>query len=149
MFLPKYPITTDVTFQSYQFISVGPKGNIIKGIEFKEVPGWPSVYNLALGDIDLTTGEIDDSVITDNKDSELVFATVGAAVTDFCNHFPNAPIVAEGNTPAKKRLYQITISTHLTVVSKNFLVFGLLGGQWEHFRKNKTYQAILVKRIND
>ena len=41
------------------------------------------VYNIAFGDKDNTTGNIDDTIISNNGDSEKVLATVAATVYAF------------------------------------------------------------------
>ncbi len=46
--------------------------------------------NLGFGDKDLQTGEVDDTVISDNGDSQKVLATVAATVYAFTDKYPEA-----------------------------------------------------------
>jgi hypothetical protein len=149
MNLPKYDVSADETFHIYQFKSHGPKGQVLKGILFSKIHDDPLVYNLALGDVDPITGKLNDQTITDNKDSDKIFATVGEVVMDFCNHHIGASILADGNTLARKRLYQMQVSSKLSEVQKHFIVYGITDADnnWEIFVKNKAYQALLVKPI--
>ena len=82
MKLPKYPLASGDKLLTYDFISEGPKGLIHKMVQFKRT-NLKNVYNLAFGDKDLSTGEIDDTVISNNGDSEKVLATVVATVYAF------------------------------------------------------------------
>jgi hypothetical protein len=149
MNLPHYAVQADPTFHRYQFTSIGPKGSIIKIIQFSKLVDNPLVYNLALGDFDSVTGTMNDDVISDNQDRDKILATVGFAVIDFCSRIPDAIILAEGNNPVKKRLYQMQISSRLSEIQKSFHVYGIAetGKDIEFFEKNKTYAAILVKPI--
>jgi hypothetical protein len=63
------------------------------------------LYNLAFGDKDHSTGEIDDKVISNNGDSEKVLATVVATVYAFTDKYPETWIYATGSTKARTRLY--------------------------------------------
>ena len=49
-----------------------------------------NVYNLAFGDKDQNTGDIDDTVISNNEDSEKVLATVVATVYALTDKYPDA-----------------------------------------------------------
>jgi hypothetical protein len=149
MNLPKYDVSVDETFLVYEFKSLGPKGQVVKGIQFSKIHDDPLVYNLALGDIDPFTGKLNDQVVTDNKDRDKIFATVSFVVLEFCSHHFGASILVDGNTLPKKRLYQMQISSHLHELQKHFIVYGLIGEdkKWEIFVKNTPYEALLVKPI--
>ena len=79
MNLPKYPLASSDKMMTFEFISEGPRGLIHKLVRFQPT-NLKGVYNLAFGDKDHTTGEIDDTVISNNEDSEKVLATVVATV---------------------------------------------------------------------
>lgn len=66
MYLPRYIYKTD-NFLDYEFISIGPNGAIKKVIRFTQLD--KEAYNLAFGDLDFETGEIDDLSVTNNNDS--------------------------------------------------------------------------------
>jgi hypothetical protein len=149
MNLPQYSVQVDPTFHRYQFTSVGPRGSIVKVIQFSKLADNPLVYNLALGDFNSITGKIDDDIISDNKDRDKILATVGFVVIDFCNHMPGAIVLAKGNTSVKRRLYQMQVASHFLEIQKSFYVYGIVenGEDIEFFEKNRIYEAILVKPI--
>lgn len=77
MKVEKYHLKSDNTLSYFEFISVGSKGAVRKMIEFQTTTT-PGLYNLAFGDKDPVTGEIDDLAITNNNDTEKVLGTVVA-----------------------------------------------------------------------
>ncbi|RFM31310.1 DUF6934 family protein [Chitinophaga silvisoli] len=68
--LDKYQYSTDKTFMAYHFISNGPNGAIQKIAKFNLIG--EDLYNFGLGDLDAVTGDISDTVISDNKDVEVI-----------------------------------------------------------------------------
>lgn len=73
----------------FEFISEGPKGEIPKLIKLSETT-LKDFYNLAFGDKDSQTGDIDDKAVLNNGDSEQVLATVVSAVYAFTDTYKNA-----------------------------------------------------------
>jgi hypothetical protein len=106
------------------------------------------VYNLSFGDKDHITGNIDDTVISNNGDSEKVLTTVVATVYAFTDKYPDAWIYATGSSKSRTRLYRIGISKFYSEVSEDFEVLGELNDYWETFRKNVEYEGFLVRRKN-
>jgi len=104
------------------------------------------LYNLAFGDKDHSTGEIDDKVISNNGDSEKVLATVVATVYAFTDKYPESWIYATGSTKARTRLYRMGISKYLNEVTSDFEILGQLGDDWEDFEGGKDYEGFLVRR---
>jgi hypothetical protein len=145
MHLDRYQFKTveDLTF--FEFISVGPKGRIVKIIQFTptETEG---IYNLALGDMDLSTQTIDYLAVSNNQDSEKVFATVVLALYGFTNLYKDAWIFAEGNTKARTRLYRMGISKYFEKASEDFFILGQISSTWEPFVVGRNYDAFVVKR---
>ena len=126
-------------------MSEGPKGKIEKLIQFSLV-NQNELYNLAFGDKDPETGEIDDRIITDNNDSEKVLATVVSTVYAFCDKFPKAWIYATGSTAARTRLYRMGINKYYDIVEMDFEIFGQTLSEWERYEKGKHYQAFVIQR---
>ncbi|MBX3252788.1 MAG: hypothetical protein KF862_01505 [Chitinophagaceae bacterium] len=145
MNLPKYQLSSSPELSSYEFISEGHKGLIPKRIQFTLV-NHQGVYNLAFGDKDPVTGEIDDHTISNNGDSEKVLSTVVSAVFAFLDQHPDAWIYASGSTATRTRLYQMGISRFLDDISENLDIYGQIGDQWYPFERNKPYEAFLTKR---
>jgi hypothetical protein len=145
MKLDRYELKADDQFTTFDFLSEGPKGKIEKIIQFSLV-NQNNLYNLAFGDRNYLTGEIDDKVITDNGDIEKVLATVVAAVYAFCDKIPEAWIYATGSTGARTRLYRMGINKFYDIVESDFEIFGQTQSEWERFEKGKDYQAFVVQR---
>jgi hypothetical protein len=141
----RYKIEVTSTFMSYEFTSEGPKGNIVKMIKYTET-GYQNVYNLGFGDKIKDEDDFDDAVITDNKDSVRILATVAATVFLFTEKYPNAFVVATGSTQSRTRLYRIGISNHLEEIEQDFVILGYENNVWERFVKDQNYSAFLIKR---
>ena len=117
MKLPKYPLASSDKMLTFEFISEGKKGLIIKLVQYKQT-NLKDVYNLAFDDKDQKTGEIDDLIISNNGDSEKVLATVISTVYAFTDKYPNAWIYATGSTKVRTRLYRMGITKYLSEKDK-------------------------------
>jgi hypothetical protein len=146
MNLERYPYFASNNFRDYYFFSTGPKGHIKKGVRFSRMNDDPIIYNLAFGDIGETTGEIDDVIVSNNADRNMVLATVANTIFDFTNNYGNHYIFATGSTPARTRLYQISIAALWTDINLDFDIYGFKDDLWRPFQKNTNYEAFLVKR---
>jgi hypothetical protein len=104
MKLERYELKAEDSLMVFDFVSGGPKGRIHKLVKFSET-NLKGLYNLAFGDKDLETGEINDLSISNNGDSEKVLATVVASVYAFTDYNPNSFVYATGSTRARTRLY--------------------------------------------
>ena len=145
MKLPKYPLASSDKLMTFEFISEGYKGLIYKLVRYQPT-NLKNVYNLAFGDKNHTTGDIDDTVISNNGDSEKVLATVVATVYAFTDKYPDAWIYATGSTKSRTRLYQMGIAKYLPEVEDDFEVLGERNDDWEMFEKNVEYEGFLVRR---
>ena len=145
MRLIKYQLKSGRELLSYEFTSEGPKGLIEKRIQFTLL-NQEEVYNLAFGDKDPISGEIDDLVVSNNGDSEKILSTVVSAVYAFCDKYPEACIFASGSTPARTRLYRIGIAKYFDDIKEDFEIYGQLEDHWELFEKGKEYVAFLAQR---
>jgi hypothetical protein len=126
-------------------MSDGPQGAIKKLIQFTET-SYSDVYNLAFGDEDISTGNLNDLAISNNGDSEKVLATVVAAVIVFTQNYPDAWVYARGSTNSRTRLYRIGISKYISEISDKFDIYGQIQNEWEEFRLNVEYDAFLTQR---
>jgi hypothetical protein len=145
MKLPRYELKAEKTLMIFEFISEGKKGSIPKLIKFSET-SLKDFYNLAFGDKDDLTGEIDGIIITDNGDSEQVLATVVSAVYAFTEKYKGVWVYATGSSKSRTRLYRRGIAKYYDEVKKDFLVYGLLEGEWVPFKKDVDYSAFVVRR---
>jgi len=145
MKLPKYEIEAEDSLEVFEFVSEGPKGSIQKLIKFSET-SLKGFYNLAFGDKSLSTGDIDDKVVSNNSDSEKVLATIVSAVYAFTDKEKDVWVYATGSSPARTRLYRMGITKYIDEVKQDFEVYGLLNGEWEFFVKDIDYTAFVVRR---
>jgi len=58
MKLPKYPLASSDSLMTFEFVSEGPKGLIHKLVRYQPT-NLKDIYNLAFGDKDHATGNID------------------------------------------------------------------------------------------
>lgn len=140
-----YEVESSVDFQTYEFVSTGTKGSIVKVVRYSEI-NVKGFFNLGFGDKDLVTGYISDLTVTNNGDSQKVLATVAATLYAFTDKNPDAIIIATGTSEARTRLYRMGITNNLEAIEKDFTVLGLTENAWEPFRKTVTYGAFLVRR---
>ena len=145
MKLSKYPLASSDKLMTFEFISEGQTALIHKLIRYQPT-NLKDVYNLAFGDKDHTTGNIDDTVISNNGDSEKVLATVVASVYAFTDKYPDAWIYATGSTKSRTRLYRMGIAKFFSEVNEDFEILGERNDDWESFRKNVEYEGFLVRR---
>lgn len=144
MHIEQYQLKSGLELLSYEFISEGPKGLITKRIQFTLV-NKQGIYNLAFGDKDPVTGEIDDKIVSNNGDSERVLATVVGAVFAFLDERRDAWIFAAGSTPSRTRLYQMGITKYYDEISDELEIYGRIKDDWHPFEKNKEYRAFIAK----
>lgn len=144
MNLPKYDVVSN-TSHTYEFISEGKNGKIYKSVSFQET-NIEGVYNLGLVDKNPITGQVDDKVVSNNGDRDKVLSTVVEIIYLFTDQFPDVWIYVEGSTPARTRLYQISIVKFFHIVKRDFELQALLENKWEEFRPNVNYQAFVIKR---
>lgn len=145
MKLPKYPLASSDKMMTFEFVSEGKNGLIHKIVKYQPT-NLKGLYNLAFGDKDLKTGEIDDKVISNNGDSEKVLATVVSTVYAFTDKYPDVWIYATGSTKARTRLYRMGISKFLDEVTEDFEILGEIDEDWETFKSDFEYDGFLVRR---
>ena len=142
---PKYHLKAESRFTRFEFISEGTKGAIRKLIEFQATTD-PDVYNLAFGDKDPLTDEINDLAVTNNGDTEKVLATVIAALYVFFDNYPSAYVYATGSTATRTRLYRMGITKFYEEMQKDFYLYGQVGDNYPEFEPGKDYDGFLTQR---
>lgn len=145
MKLPRYEYVTESEAELFKFTSEGTKGSIRKLVVYTQMLE-KDIYNLAFGDYDEETNSINDNVVTDNKDSQKILATVASTLYIFTDKHPNVWVYATGSNAARTRLYRMGITTNLEEILEDFEIYGLSGETWQAFEKRKEYEAFLVKR---
>lgn len=145
MKLPRYELIAEKSLKVYEFTSEGTKGQIPKLIKFSET-ALKGFYNLAFGDRNPETGDIDDNVVSNNGDSEQVLATVVSAVYAFTDAYPETWVYATGSTKSRTRLYRMGITRYIDEVKNDFHIYGQLEGEWQEFEIGVEYTAFLIRR---
>ncbi len=140
----KYLYSTNSSFLDYEFESIGPKGVIKKVARFSEMG--TNVYNFGFGDLNETTGDISDTVVSNNDDGDKVLVTVANIIYDFTNVYMEAAVFIKGTTPARTRRYQMGINKYWPQIDPIFEIFGLKDQKWEQFRPGENYDAFLGRR---
>ncbi len=140
----KYLYHTNSSFLDYEFESVGPKGTIKKVARFSAMG--TNVYNFGFGDLDESTGEISDTVVSNNGDGDKVLVTVANIIYDFTDVYLDAAVFIQGTTPARTRRYQMGINKYWPQINPIFEIFGLKNEKWEPFRPGENYTAFLGRR---
>jgi hypothetical protein len=140
----KYQLKSTSTFTRFEFISEGPKGAIRKLIEFQETTN-PEIYNLAFGDLNAETGEVDDLAISDNQDTDKVLLTVADSVYTFLNKFSGKFVYATGSTKARTRLYRMGITRFYDTIKKDFYIYGQIDENFVEFEIGSNYDGFLVQ----
>ncbi len=148
MRLERYEAKSNKNQTTFTFISKGPKGNILKSVEYSKVKlfGFKNVYNLGFGDKDINSGQIDDFVVTNNQDREKVLATVANTVITFTQRHPKAYVYIEGSNAVRTRLYQMAISKYFSELSETFDIKGVYERKLLPFKTNINYSAFLIIR---
>ena len=147
MTLDRYELSAGNNLTTFEFLSEGRKGQIIKIIQFQEM-NIKNIYNLAFGDKNLNSGKIDDKIVTDNGDSEKVLATVVSAIYAFADRYPDSWIYATGSSTSRTRLYRMGINKYYRIVIEDFEIMGEYRNEWEIYEFGKDYQAFAVHKKN-
>lgn len=145
MKIEKYHLKSDNTHTYFEFISIGSKGPIYKMIEF-QTTSTLNLYNLAFGDKNSETGEIDDLAISNNGDTEKVLGTIVAAIYAFFDRNTEAILYATGSTPARTRLYRIGINKFYNEIQNDFYLYGQNGDELYVFEVGKEYEGFVAQR---
>ena len=148
MKVEKYALKSENNFTVFEFISEGPRGLIRKVIQFQET-NEPNLYNLAFGDKNGDTDEIDDIVVSNNGDSEKVLATVVSAIYAFFDKNPDTFVYATGSTSSRTRLYRMGIARFYETMKEDFYLFGQIDDDFYEFEIGKDYKGFLVQRKNN
>lgn len=134
----------------YTFVSKGPKGAILKVVEFTPT-SVKNILNLGFGDM-LSDGTVDDTTATNNNDIVKVLATIIEIVNDFTSEYPDLKIVFTGNTLTKTSLYRRILKMYYPVFNKTFTITVLVKDGQGFLEKifepsgDEKYLAFFVKR---
>ncbi len=147
MNLDRYELKSGEKLEVFEFVSIGSKGSIIKLVQYTPT-NYKDLYNLGFGDKNIDTGDIDDTIISNNGDSEKVLATVVATLYAFTEKHEGCMVYATGSTKSRTRLYRMGITKYLDEIKQDFDIYGENPTEWEEFRIGVGYSAFLVKLKN-
>ncbi len=92
MNIDKYPVIIGETEMVFEFVSEGVGGSVPKLVFYTETH-LHNFKNLGFGHKDLETGQIDHEVVTNNRDSEKVLATVASKLYIFTYKYPGVMVL--------------------------------------------------------
>jgi hypothetical protein len=149
MELSAYDLVKAFDSFDYSFYSEGPKGRIRKIVRIRPVKRLgPNAFNLAFGDLDETSGQLNDKVVSNNHDRLKILNTVAIAVLDFMGYNPNAFVLVKGSSLSRTRLYQMTINSFWPLINRQFILYGKIGDDWLPFKKGANDEEfMLFKKI--
>lgn len=64
----------------------------------------------------------------------------------FTDNDKDAWVYATGSTKSRTRLYRMGITKYLEEINEDFLLYGLINGEWEPFKKEVDYTAFVAQR---
>lgn len=130
---------------TFEFESEGKLGRVLKLVTYQPT-NLKGVYNLAFGDKNSESGQINDKITTDNGDRDKVLATVAATVYAFTDKYPDSWVYLTGSTKSRTRLYRIGIAKFIDELDQDFEVYGQLIDGWEKFKRDTEFEGFLVRR---
>ena len=145
MKVEKYQLKSESSLTIFEFVGEGAKGLIRKRIEFQATND-SKLFNLAFGDKNLLTEQIDDLVVSNNGDSQKVLATVVAAVYAFFDKHPNTFVYAKGSTKARTRLYRMGMTKFYEEMINDFHLYSQIGNEFYLFEQGVEYEGFLAQK---
>lgn len=143
---PHYEVRATSDRLQFEFISEGPRGQIVKRIEYTFVENL-DFWNLGFGDYDPDTGQIDDQTISDNGDARKVLATVAFSIQEFMALHTNATVFFTGSTDQRTQVYKWPISKYWLDISADFYVEGITeAGDIVPFIFQQDYLGFLIQK---
>lgn len=147
MTLNHYHFRTNESHLDFEFESDGPNGKIKKVVRFSpQNANGVTYFNLGFGDLNPTTGMVNDLSKSNNNDRDKILATIAVIVLEFTAYFPDVMVYAQGSTASRTRLYQMAIAANWNEIAPIMDVYGFYDNGWQHFEKQVNYQAFLVMR---
>jgi hypothetical protein len=143
-------ITSSVDYETFSFVSTGPKGDFIKIVNFIALQNIPGAYNLALGTV---RGKIVDyNETTNNGDRNQILATIFYIARVYSGEYPDRRIFIAGRNEATTRLYRGAINHGYVEFTSEFKVYGGIyildedRYNFEQFIADRQYDAFLFER---
>lgn len=142
----RYELQASSDRLQFEFVSEGPKGRIIKRIEFSYIDDL-DFWNLGFGDYNPVKDQVDDQTVSDNGDGRKVLATVAFSLQEFMAIWPNATVFFTGSTDQRTQVYGWAISKYWQDISLSFRVEGVMeNGEVVPFLPQQNYLGFLIRK---
>ncbi|MCB0517891.1 MAG: hypothetical protein H6577_24945 [Lewinellaceae bacterium] len=138
-----YPIKPSPNKLYYLFTSEGPRGRILKIVLFQNIG--ENSYNLAFGDF--IAGQLDDEVVSDNRDFVKVLSTVAACAYDFVKANPGVKLEIDPVDERRKMLYNAVFKRHHIFIQQQFRILGVIADVPEPYSAEKMYDLFELYHI--
>ncbi|MCF2520551.1 DUF6934 family protein [Dyadobacter sp. CY351] len=138
-----YPYLASEDYLSFTFSSISQKHIVRKKAEFLLIS--EDVCNFAFGDL-TENNEIDDRAVTDNKDTNMVLATVIRILLEFLDTHKNKAVYFQGSTPSRTRMYQIILRKEKPNWETSLIVYGIFDGEIMPYETDFKFDAFIVKQ---
>lgn len=143
---PHYEVRAASDRLQFEFISEGPRGRIVKRIEYTYIESL-DFWNLGFGDYNPDTDQIDDQMVSDNGDGRKVLATVAFSIQEFMIPRPDATVFFTGSTDQRTQVYGWALSKYWSDISVDFRVEGITeAGDVVPFVARRHYLGFLIRR---
>jgi hypothetical protein len=137
-----YPFRASEDFLRYTFESISEQRVVHKKAEFVLIS--PHLYNFAFGDL-IDDDEINDLVVTNNKDTHKVLATIIRIIQDFLASNGSESVYFQGSTPSRTRMYQIILTKERKNWESEFTVYGVIDGEMMPFKIDFRFDAFIIQ----
>lgn len=143
---PHYKLVATSDRLQFEFVSEGPKGQIVKRIEYTYIDSL-DFWNLGFGDYNPITRQINDHTVSNNGDGRKVLATVALSIREFMTLRPDATIFFTGSTEQRTQVYGWAISKYWSDVSADLYVEGITDvGDAIPFVPQQDYIGFLIRK---
>ncbi len=103
------------------------------------------LYNFGFGDLN-NQNDVDDLVVTDNKDTGMVLATLIQILVVFLETHSGKAVHFKGSTCSRTRMYQIILTKEKASWENKLTVYGIVNGDIMPFEIDFKFDAFIVKQ---
>jgi hypothetical protein len=143
MIAESYPFIVSSNQTQYFFQSEGSQGKVLKIVIFTHIVD--DLWNLGFGDVDVKSGYIDGSIVTNNQDVAKVIGTVAKIAHAFFADFPERSIEIKPVDERRGRLYNYVFQKHFKDIYPSFHVIGSINMVEELYDPNNFYDSFKLK----
>ncbi|MGC4035512.1 MAG: hypothetical protein QM764_06085 [Chitinophagaceae bacterium] len=141
---------TKKSITRYEFVSIGPNGQIKKRIEFTPLRK-RNYFNVAFGDV-MKNGRISDTVYSNNQDIVRIMATVVETMKDFLKENKAAKLVFTGSRDDRTAFYKNILGRYHKTLFANYTITALSKDENDNYQEvefdfavEKNYSLFIIK----